>query len=135
MLSAIPELDRRGLRSFGLATGLTVGALFGLALPWLLEHDVPIWPWPIAGALVSVAAAAPTLLRPMYRGWMAFGQVMSRITTPLVLGVLFVLVVTPIALVRALRGNDPLARRFAPSALSYRIASKPTTARDLERPF
>jgi hypothetical protein len=44
MLSAIPELDRRGLRSFGLATGLTVGALFGLALPWLLEHDVPIWP-------------------------------------------------------------------------------------------
>ena len=43
--SAIPELDRRGLRSFGLTTGLMVAALFGLALPWLLEHQVPIWPW------------------------------------------------------------------------------------------
>lgn len=135
MLSAIPDLDRQGLRSFGIATGLTVGALFGLALPWLLEHDVPIWPWPVAGALVVLAAAAPTLLRPLYRGWMTFGLLMSRITTPLVLGILFILVVTPIALVRALRGNDRLARRFAPSDRSYRIASKPATARDLERPF
>ena len=31
MLTAIPELDRRGLRSFGLTTGVMVGAVFGLA--------------------------------------------------------------------------------------------------------
>jgi hypothetical protein len=135
MLAAIPEPDRRGLRSFGLTTGLTVGTLFGAALPWLLEHRVPIWPWAVAAALVGLAAAAPTLLRPVYRAWMLFGLVMSRITTPLVLGVLFVVVVTPIARLRSLRGSDPLARRFVPGLRSYRIASKQATARDLERPF
>jgi hypothetical protein len=114
---------------------MAIGAVFGLALPWLLEHQVPIWPWLVAGALLGLATAAPLLLRPVFRAWMAFGLVMSRITTPLVLGILFVLVVTPIARVRALRGNDPLARRFMPGAGSYRITSKPSTADDLERPF
>jgi Saxitoxin biosynthesis operon protein SxtJ len=134
-MSAIPELDRHGLRSFGLATGSTVAALFGLALPWLLEHRLPIWPWAVAGALIAVGAAAPTLLRPVYRAWMAFGLVMSRITTPLLLGVLFLFVVTPIARLRALFGHDRLSRDFAPGADSYRLPSKPSTAHDLEKPF
>jgi hypothetical protein len=133
--SAIPELDRRGLRSFGLATGLTVAALFGLAFPWLLEHQLPIWPWAVAGVLIAVGTAAPTMLRPVYRAWMAFGLLMSRITTPLLLGVLFLLVVTPIARARALFGNDRLSRHFAPRADSYRIASRPTTPHDLEKPY
>jgi hypothetical protein len=135
MLTSIPELDQRGLRSFGFTIGLTLGPLFGAALPWLLEHRVPIWPWAVAAALVGVAAAAPMLLRPVYRAWMAFGVVMGRVTTPLLLGILFVVVVTPIARLRALRGTDRLARRFVPDLRSYRIASKPTGARDLERPF
>jgi hypothetical protein len=135
LTTAIPELDRRGLRTFGLTTGIMVSVLFGLALPWLLEHRTPLWPWLLSGALVGLAAVAPNLLHPVYRAWMKFGLLMSRITTPLVLGVLFLLVVTPIARLRALRRRDPLARRFAPRARSYRIASKPRAARDLERPF
>jgi hypothetical protein len=135
MLSAVPELDRRGLRSFGVTTGLIVGALFGLALPWLLEQRVPVWPWAVAGTLVGLAAAAPTLLRPVYRTWMTFGLAMGRITTPLMLGIVFVVVVTPIARVRALFGNDRMARRFAPNVRSYRIASRRANASDLERPF
>ena len=135
MLSAIPDVDRRGLRSFGLSTGTSVGALFGLALPWLLEHELPIWPWPVAGTLVGLAAGAPALLRPVYRAWMGFGLVMSRITTPLLMGVLFLVAVTPIARLRALSGTDRLARRFMRDAKSYRIPSKPSNARDLERPF
>ncbi len=136
MLSAVPELDRRGLRSFGLTTGAMVAVLFGLAVPWLLEHErMPVWPWAVTGALVALAAAAPAALRPVYRAWMAFGLLMSRVTTPLLLGIVFLLVVTPIARVRAAFGNDPLARRFARGATTYRIASKPSNAHDLERPY
>ena len=136
MLSAIPAIDRRGLRSFGLTTSLMVAALFGVAVPWLLEHEeIPVWPWAVAGALVALAAAAPTLLRPVYRGWMTFGLAMSHITTPLLLGILFLLVVTPIARLRALTGSDRLARRFNRGASSYRIESKAASASDLERPF
>jgi hypothetical protein len=133
--AAIPELDRRGLRAFGITTGLAVAALFGLTLPWLLEHPIPLWPWALAAALVAAGLAAPKLLRPIYRGWMRFGLLMSRVTTPLLLGVLFIAIVTPIARVRALRGHDPLARRAEPQARSYRVPSAERSARDLERPF
>jgi hypothetical protein len=33
----IPELDRKGLREFGLMTGAVVVVIFGLFFPWLLE--------------------------------------------------------------------------------------------------
>jgi hypothetical protein len=75
------------------------------------------------------------LLRPVYRGWMTFGLAMGRVTTPVLLGVVFLLVVTPIARLRALAGSDRLARRFNRGASSYRIASKAATPGDLERPF
>ena len=130
-----PKLDRRGLRSFGLVTGCTVGGLFGLMVPWFFEHRIPLWPWAAAAVLVSLAAAAPTLLRPVYSAWMAFGLLMGRITTPLLLGAIFLLVVTPIARLRALSGRDRMQRDFRVDVDSYRIASKPTTAKDLERPF
>ena len=59
----IPELDRKGLREFGLTTGAAVVAIFGLFFPWMLELDWPVWPWVIAAALwvtgpVSTVVAA-----------------------------------------------------------------------------
>ena len=35
----IPELDREGLRQFGLTTGGIVAVLFGVVLPWLFDLD------------------------------------------------------------------------------------------------
>lgn len=34
MFNHIPELDKRGLRNFGLITGALFASLFGLLLPW-----------------------------------------------------------------------------------------------------
>ena len=46
--SDIPELDRAGLRKFGLTTGAIVALLFGLFLPWLFDFGLPRWPWMLA---------------------------------------------------------------------------------------
>ena len=132
---ALSEPGRSDLRSFGVLMSLVIAALFGLALPWVREHEFPVWPWILAVLLLAAAAAAPRLLRPVYRAWMGFGLVMGRITTPLILGALFLVVVTPIARVRALLGRDALARRRDATATSYRIASKTQTAKNLERPY
>jgi len=134
--TALPEPGRRDLRSFGVLMGLMVVALFGLALPWLREHEeFPVWPWLLSAVLLGAAAAAPVVLRPVYKTWLAFGHVMSRITTPLILGALFFLVVTPIARVRALFGRDALARGRDANAASYRTTSQARAAKDLERPY
>lgn len=131
----IPELDRKGLREFGLVTGAIIGVLFGLFFPWLLERPMPRWPWVIAGVLALLALAAPAALRPVYRNWMRFGLFMSRITTPLILGLVFYLVITPMGLVMRLAGKDYMARRLRDGTSSYRIASEATPPERLEKPF
>jgi hypothetical protein len=130
----IKDLDRKGLREFGLTTGGIVAVLFGLFFPWVLERPIPRWPWVIAGVLIAWGLVAPMSLQPVYRGWMKFGLLLSKITTPIIMGIVFYLVVTPMGIVRRMTGNDSLARRFDASA-SYRVPSPKPPAKNLEKPF
>ena len=131
----IPDLDRKGLRSFGLTTGTIVAGLFGLVLPWLLGHTLPLWPWVLCGVLVMWACLAPVSLRPVYRVWMRFGLLMSRITTPIILSIVFFLVITPVAFIRGLLGKDSMSRRLDEKMTTYRVKSRKASAENLERPF
>lgn len=131
---AIPDLDRKGLREFGLTTGGIVAVLFGLVLPWLLGRPLPVWPWALLAVLGGWALAAPMSLRPVYRGWMRFGLFMNKIVTPVIMGIVFYLVVTPMALVLKLRGKDYLSRRFDDSQ-SYRVKSERPVPENLKRPY
>ncbi|GIK33694.1 MAG: hypothetical protein BroJett010_02530 [Gammaproteobacteria bacterium] len=134
MHEEIKELDAGRLRQFGLTTGGILAALFGLVFPWLLARPVPRWPWVIAAVLVIWALAAPASLRPVYRGWMRLGLLLGKVTTPLIMGVVFFLVVTPMGIARRLLGKDTLARSFD-AAASYRLPSHRGKAKDLENPF
>ena len=131
----IPELDRSGLRRFGITTGAMVVALFGLFFPWLLEVDYPRWPWVFLLALTVWSAIAPESLRPVYRVWMRFGLLMSRVTSPLILGIVFFGVVLPMGLIMRLFGRDPMARDMSEDVETYRIKSDTQTVESIERPF
>jgi len=131
----IPELDRKGLREFGLTTGVVVVAVFGLFFPWMLERDWPVWPWAIAVPLWALALIHPPWLRSIYRAWMRFGLLASRVMTPLVLGIVFFVVVSPMALFRRLLGKDPMQRAFDRNHESYRVQSTKSPAEKLEKPF
>ena len=132
---AIPELDRKGLREFGLTTGIAVVVIFGLFFPWLLERDWPTWPWVIAAMLWLPALLRPLLLRRIYRGWMRFGFLASRVMTPLVLGIVFFGMISPMALFRRLAGKDPMRRALDPDRDSYRTPSIKSPDEKLEKPF
>ncbi len=131
----IPDLDRNGLRSFGLTTGVIVAGFFGLFLPWLLDHAMPLWPWVLCGVLVLWALIAPVSLRPVYKAWMRFGLLMSRITTPIILGILFFGLITPVAFVLGLLKQDPMSRKLDSQLNSYRVKSRPLKKHNLEKPF
>lgn len=131
----IPELDAKGLREFGLTTGAIVVGLFGLFFPWVLERPWPFWPWIVGGVLAAWALAAPATLRGVYRGWMRLGLLLGKVTTPIVMGAIFFVIVTPAALVIRLAGRDLLGRRFDPDATTYRVASERPAADSLKNPF
>jgi predicted membrane protein len=127
--------DRKGLREFGIVTGVIVAVLFGLFFPWLLERPIPLWPWVITGILALWGTAAPDSLAPVYRYWMKFGLLLSKVTTPLVLGIVFFLVFFPVALVLKLMGRDPMHRALEPDTVSYRKPSQRAARESVERPF
>jgi hypothetical protein len=83
---------------------------------------VAFWPlWPLtqpngywlaaAGVWLSVALAYPRALAPLYRWWMAFGHVLGWINTRLIMGLVFVAMVIPTALLLRLFGKDPMRMR------------------------
>lgn len=131
----IPELDAAGLRRFALTTAAVIAGLFGLLLPWLFTHGWPLWPWPLATLLVLWGLAAPRTLRPLYRGWMRFGLALGRVTTPLLLALVFFLLFVPFGLAMRLAGHDPMRRRLRANGDSFREPSQPRQRDSMERPY
>ncbi len=131
----IPQLDRKGLREFGLVTGALVAVLFGLFLPWLLGKALPVWPWIIAGILAAWGLIAPDSLRPVHYGWMRLALLLNRITTPVILGLVFYLVILPMGVIARLFGYDPMARKLDETKTSYRVLSRKAPRQNMEKPF
>ena len=115
----------RQLREFGLVVGGLVLLFFSWLLPALHGHPLAIWPLWIGLPLVLLGLIAPRSLRQPYRGWMALGHGLGWINSHLILGLVYLLVLQPIALVMRLLGHDPLRRRWDPDASTYREVREP----------
>ena len=133
--AVIPELDKKGLRQFGLSTGAIVAVLFGLFFPWVFNVGFPLWPWILFAVLASWALVAPLSMNPVYRGWMRIGMLISKVTTPIILGAAFFFAVVPMGIVMKLGRRDPLKRKFDDDLTTYRVESINPTKDTLERPF
>jgi hypothetical protein len=120
------------LRKFGLAVG---AAFLVLALiAWWRGHPVSMRVLGgLGGALVIGGALAPRALRPAYVGWMSLANILSRITTPVFLGIVYFLMFLPVGLFRRLIGKDALNR----SAIrgSYFIVRAERANASMERLF
>lgn len=110
-------------RSFGLV--FAVVFLVIALVPWAFGGKFRVWSLGVAAAFGVVAFAAPGILAPLNRLWLRFGQLLHRIVSPLVLGIMFFLVITPIGLLMRALGKDPLRRRFDRGAPTYWIPREP----------
>jgi hypothetical protein len=68
-----------------------------------------------------VAAAWPRLLHPLNRAWLALGRVLHRVVSPLVMGAIFFLCVTPTGWIMRFLGKDLLARKWHADLSTYWI--------------
>lgn len=134
----MPPIDKKGLREFGLVVGGIFAGLFGVLLPLLhgeLFSSPPIWPWIIAVPLWFLAIASPGNLKVVYDFWMKIGLLLSKIMTPLWMGLAFYLVVMPMGLIMRAFGKDPMNRELSGAASSYRMPSQLRTKESMEKPF
>lgn len=115
MTSSSPSRPRahpfRAEREFGFVVG---GIVAALGAWWFWRERFPdLRPWfvGVGLALVVLGAIWPRALVWPNRGWMKLAELLARIVTPIILGVVFFLIVTPIGVVKRMTGWDPLGRR------------------------
>lgn len=95
-------------RSFGVLFFCVFGALFvyGRNSGWF-----PFVNWTLAllsGLTLIVALCFPAILSPFHRAWFLLGEMLGKIVSPVVLGVIFFGLLTPVGLVTRLFGRDEL---------------------------
>lgn len=107
--------------------GLVFAVFFALVAvaPRLRGHPVRWWALGAAAAFLLAALAAPGILAPLNRVWTALGRLLHAITNPVILGVFFYLVFTPVGWILRRMGKDLLLLKRDPAAPTYWIARQP----------
>ena len=100
-------------------------------IAWFLENQ-----WLEYGAigLGGLFIALPSVGNRIVWLWYRLAYVLSLVVNPVVLGAVFWLFISPIALLYRLFGNDPLQKK-APSQSNYQIRNKTYEAKDLKFPW
>ena len=110
-------------RSFG----LTFAAVFIVIASFpLMSGGAPRW-WAlvVAAALVAIALGMPSILAPLNRWWLKFGLLLHKIVNPLILGLMFFVVITPVGLLMRLFGKNSVSTNPDPHAKSYWVNRDP----------
>jgi Saxitoxin biosynthesis operon protein SxtJ len=110
-------------RSFGLVF-TAVFAIAGLAPLWS-GRPVRWWALAVGAAFLLAAWLRPSALTLLNRAWLQVGHAISRVTSPIVLGILFYGVFTPYGWTMRLFGRDRLHLRFDRTASSYWMLRQP----------
>lgn len=97
-------------RRFGLTVGTAFGILAGISL-WRGHEIVPLVLGGLGGALLIGGLVIPGRLGPVHDLWMALAVAISKVTTPIFMGLVFYLVLTPTGLIMRLFGHRPLRAR------------------------
>jgi hypothetical protein len=109
-------------RKFGLTVGVAFLVLAGL-LTWRGKPVGAAVAGSLGALLVVGGLIVPTRLGPVQRGWMRLAEMISSVTTPVFMAIVYFVVVTPIGWMARLAGHRPLVRQ--PTDGSYWVTRAP----------
>ncbi len=93
-------------RAFGISLAILL-AILGSARSW--RAGAPRWTWFAAsGCAVAAALLAPGGLGPLHRVWIRIALVLHKVVNPVLMGILYFGLLTPIAAMMRLFGRRPL---------------------------
>jgi predicted membrane metal-binding protein len=107
--------------------GFTFAVVFSLVGGWLWWKSSR-WGLPLlatGGGFALVAVLLPRILRPLNIAWAYVGLVLNMIVSPIIMGLIYFVVFTPVSLFFRITGRDSLNRRFDRKLTSYWLERTP----------
>ena len=98
-------------RSFGIV--FFIFFLIVSLWPILNNESIRIWALVISSIFLILGLKNSNLLSPLNKLWFKFGIFLGNFISPIVMGVVFFLVVTPIGLIMRLLGKDVLNLKYS----------------------
>ena len=87
----------------------------------------------LGGVLWVAGLLIPSRLGPVFRAWMGMAHAISKVTTPIFMGIVYFVVLTPTGLVMRLVGRNPV--RHKPNEGSFWQSNEGRPRGDLTRQF
>jgi hypothetical protein len=122
-LTAEEDVRAGSNKSFGITFAL-VFAIIGL-FPLVHGGNIRLWALACAAVFAAIAFIWPQALAPLNRIWFRFGMLLHKIVNPVVLGLMFFVIITPLALIIRLFGGKLMALDFDKSQASYWVRRSP----------
>ena len=97
-------------RSFGIVFFI-VFLLIAL-YPLTYSGEIKIWSLLISFIFLILGLLNSKILTPLNKLWFKFGIFLGKIISPIIMGIIFFLVVTPIGLLMRLLGNDLINLKY-----------------------
>ena len=97
-------------KSFGIVFFIVF--LFISIYPLLNNGELRIWSLIIAMIFLVLGLINSKFLTPLNKLWFKFGLLLGKVISPLIMGIIFILVVTPTALIMRIIGKDLLNLKF-----------------------
>ena len=97
-------------RSFGIVFFFVF--LLIAVYPLIKNQDIRLWSLIVSVVFLTLGIFNSKILNPFNKLWFKFGIFLGKIVSPLIIGIIFFLVVTPIGLLMRLLGKDLLNLKF-----------------------
>ena len=100
-------ITNKRLQRFGLFTGLGILLIFGFIIP-IIAGEFLSWPFWIGFLFLIFSLLNPRLLFYPYKLFTKITALSGILRSPIILGFVFIIIITPIALFARIFGYDPL---------------------------
>ena len=97
-------------KSFGIVFSIVF--LLIAIYPLINNQELRVWSLVIATIFLILGLINSRALTPLNKLWFKFGLLLGRIVSPVIMGLIFFLVVTPIAFAMRIIGKDLLNLKF-----------------------
>ena len=104
------EIKISSNRSFG--TVFFIVFLLIALYPLLKGNDLRIWSLLISFIFLALGLINSKILTPLNRLWFKFGLLLGKFISPLIMGIIFFIVVTPIGIIMRLLKKDLLNLKY-----------------------